>query len=323
MQEHPYRLFKLLGLRSDPVPADMGPPCLFDEVAHTFFSKYPMGEGCVPSVEALAFLESLARAIEVDVATIEAKHASTRRIAHLRGTQTWVPSLETVNTEWVCRQVSINEQLSASHHYRRQPQGSSKRKTKKTHGKQKGARGGGGGARRAFFHERHQGKKMTAASIVEMNKAWEALTAEEQQKYRDIGRDATLAWRQGFKSFADEPARKMFPSEVTNSDLVEQAPADIEGNYIRSDGVIVGVPLSPEGAVAETLVPYRSRNFAADIKKIRSHVYKAAARVRQASQDRHTHSIAEPNQDVSVCDLCVVVFQFNISINFKLQSRLF
>lgn len=289
MDNHPYRLFKLLEIRSDPVPPDMGPACLFDEVAHTFFATYPATEEGELSAEAFAFLESSARAIDVDLATIEAKHASTRRIAQLRGTQTWVPSLETVNTEWVCRQVSINEQSAASEHYRQQKDGKTKKK-RKTPGKQKGAKGGGGGGCRAFFHEKHQGRKMTAASIKEMHAAYDALPPEEKQRYKEIGRNATLAWRQGYKSFADAPARKMFPSEFQEQtlslvDAVEPIPIDIQGNYVRSDGVIVGMPVD-EGRVAETLIPYRSRNFAADIKKIRSHVYKMASRARQASQDR-------------------------------------
>lgn len=284
MDNHPYKLFKLLEKREGPLPPDMGPPCMFDEVAHTFFSRY-QNDADELSQEGHAFLESMARCIDVDIAAIEAKHASTRRIATLRGTQTWVPSLDTVNTEWVCRQVSINEQSMSAKPYRQQQ--TEKKKTRKTPGKQKGARGGGGGGCRAFFHEMHKGRKMTAASILELQKQYAALSPSDKQKYEEIGKAATLSWRHGFKAFADEPARKMFPEEHSGclSLCNDAVPADAQGHFIRSDGVIVGVAPEAE-TLAETLVPYRSIDFARDIKKIRSRIYKMAAQARKAFQEK-------------------------------------
>ena len=272
MDGHPYRLFKIL--EPGVIPPDMGPPCLYDELAHTFFSAYSDDQN---SMEARAFLESLARAIDVDLATIEAKHASTRRTGNLRGTQTWVPSLETVNCEWVCRQIAITEQTDTPELYRCKKQDQhGRKKTKKTPGKQAGARGGGGGGCRAFFHIFHKGRKMTAASIRELVEQYNNLPAHEKQKYEEIGRAGTMSWRHGNKSFADAPDRKMFPSEP------ELVPADVTDNYIRSDGIVVGLDPS---SFADTLIPFRSRDFDSDIKKIRSRVMKEAANARKALED--------------------------------------
>lgn len=277
VNRHPFVLFKLL-LDQEPLVPDMGPPCLYDEVADTFFRVFP-NQQSQRSHEAIAFLTSMARAVDVDLATIEAKHASTRRITHLRSTQTWVPSLESVNSEWVIRQVAINEQFGTPEKYRCKPhfQNQKSKKTRKTHGKQKGARGGGGGGCRAFFHIHHQGRKMTASSIRELLERYNALPQDEKERYEQIGQAGTLAWRQGYKSFADEAPRKMFPSESS-----ELTPGDEHEHFVRSDGVIVGANFDP----AETLVPYRSRDFEADIKKIRSSVYKAAARARKELEER-------------------------------------
>ncbi len=277
MLQHPYKLFALL---VDPLQIPdtdfMGPVCMFDELTSNFFKKFPERSRPI-SDDARAFLQCVAAAIDVDIATIEAKHASTRRISQLKGTQTWVPTLQAVNAEWISRQVSIQEynfsglSCRASMHKKER-----KKRQKRTPGKQHGAKGGGGGACRAFFHVHHQGRKMTASSIRETMAAFKSLLPEQRAYYEDLGKSGTLAWRSGNKAFADSAPRTMFP----DAPLVLTAGE----NYVRdSDGVLVGAPVEP---TMETLVPCRARDFASDIKKIRSKIYKAAHSAKMDFQAR-------------------------------------
>lgn len=273
MAGHPYRLFSLLADPSQLPDSDsMGPDCLFDELTATFFRLFPDRSNPI-SPDAEAYLRALAMSIDVDIATLEAKHASTRRICQLRGTQTWAPSLETVSAEWVARQISINEQNAGSYG----PKKEETQKKKRKPGKNEGAKGGGGGACRAYFHVHHQGRKMTAKSIKETLEAFRSLGPEQKAHYEDLGRAGTLAWRQGHKAFPDVGPRRLLPDG-------EKFGGDKE-HFVRQDGVIVGAPAEP---LPETLIPYRSRDFSSDIKKIRSKIYKAAVATRKLFQDpRH------------------------------------
>ena len=100
----PYQLFRTL-CHGDPAQYRPGPPCLEDELSSEFYKLFP--EWC-PRAEAC--LRALALAIHVDVAAIESKHASARRLLTVKNVQSWVATLETLSAEWTHRQIQSRAQ---------------------------------------------------------------------------------------------------------------------------------------------------------------------------------------------------------------------
>ena len=93
---YPIKLFRALDQHFDFLT---DPACLLDPLSKAF------REVCqgVTVAEFQSLLASVASEFTLDIAAIEAKHASTRRILHTRHVQVKVPTLEDVSAGWVLR----------------------------------------------------------------------------------------------------------------------------------------------------------------------------------------------------------------------------
>lgn len=95
----PYRLFLLL---EDPEVADVlqgAKPCELDSFSAGFLDRYrDKGLG---STEALATLEVVARNLKLDIADLEARHASLRRFLK-SAPMAKIPSLKLLSASWAC-----------------------------------------------------------------------------------------------------------------------------------------------------------------------------------------------------------------------------
>ena len=202
-----------------------GPKCLEDELAQEFYAQHPEWN---PVAEAC--LETLARSIQMDVAAIESKHASSRRIALYRSTQNWTTQLESLSAEWTMSQIRIAS-LQGPADPEEEPQqdgeqadGPEAKRRRTGPGKQAGARGGGGGAWRAFLHEFFAGRgRMTGSEIRRAASVYRDLPQAEHVRLLERGRQALMAWREGFASFgARRRTRQLqLPAEVADDFQVD------------------------------------------------------------------------------------------------------
>ena len=93
---YPVKMFGKLSGQQDLL---QDPPCLLDQLSHHIKSLSDR----VSEAELLEVLTVLAADFTMDISQIEAKHASTRRILHMKTVQVALPNLEDVSASWVCR----------------------------------------------------------------------------------------------------------------------------------------------------------------------------------------------------------------------------
>ena len=105
---YPFKLFSAL-VEDVPFAAVLADrPCLYDELTQQFMKQFSPLDNEHSKRQALDALETLAACIEVDIASVECKHASIRRTTHQCSLQTWLATLEDVNADWISRQLSLN-----------------------------------------------------------------------------------------------------------------------------------------------------------------------------------------------------------------------
>ena len=98
---------QLFGCLDNNYSVATAPPCVLDPLAKAILQKYP-DEQALQSADCRAALQCLASRFAMDIAALEARHASTRRLTVVRGVQTKKPSLETLSAEWICRSNALN-----------------------------------------------------------------------------------------------------------------------------------------------------------------------------------------------------------------------
>jgi hypothetical protein len=207
----PYKLWA--ALRCDGLEVSEADECLKDELATWFTDTYSMSESLADD-EPQSMLHSLGSVSEVDIASIESRHAAIRRILTSKSIQTWVASLETLSAENVVRSSSIRRhefqsaRLGFSGAHRQQQkvrQSNSDRKNPKRRKATVKSKGGGGG-QRAFFHVKCQGLdkdvwKSRKALFRRLNAEYRGLTAEELAYYAELGQAAACSHSIGSRSF--------------------------------------------------------------------------------------------------------------------------
>ena len=190
----PYKLFKVLvGDRDVLHPPD----CLLDEFADAFLKHYPPStcdyqEGSTEMV----LLEMLADVLMTDIAQIETRHASLRRLTARMSIQTWVADWEQLVTEWLLRQLEGSRALKQSTTTESTDVAGSEHKEKPSKTVRRP-----GGAMRAFLHVNYRGAMGSRQRWREAAVAYKALSEEEKQHYRDLGAKATEAGQAGFPAF--------------------------------------------------------------------------------------------------------------------------
>lgn len=246
---YPYKLFALFQASPQLIHSfDPGPKCLWDELAIEFFAHYDCPEKW-GSHECQSVLQSMALAIELDIASIECKHGSTRRVTHIKSTQTWTASLDSVSAMFVSRQAALQQQSDKT---------TMKPRTKPKPGsqlKQEKRLGGGGGTYRAFLHVHHRGTKFTKESIAAAKDKFNKLSPDELLFFQDLGARGTFAHKSGFSSFGTEDRRRqqrLFRQQQFEESDTAVGPAD---------------PLS-----TISLLPIATRDLTTDLQIIRQHL---------------------------------------------------
>lgn len=201
-QSFPVRLFSLLdGVDHGCLLEEC--PAIGDDLAQAFYKKYTspvlrQGE------EAHAVLIALASAFTLGIAEIEARHATTRRVATVKGTQTHVPCLADVSAEWVCRRNSSMKQSAALF-----PESCKKAEATGEADTSEAAPESSQDRRvatawHAFLNEKLCGQRLKDVAL-DLSAEYHALTNEEWEKYAQMGRLAQLSAARGFNAFKREP----------------------------------------------------------------------------------------------------------------------
>ncbi len=153
------------------------------------------------SEEALAVVECIASLCSVDIAGIEARHATNREISHMYG-KGWLPSLQTLSARFISHTVSgltsLFKTLGIKQTQKKKrdiPSDKSKPPPKKKRG---------GGAWRAFVHFHCQGNRFSGERISELAEQYHNLSQEEFDFFADVGEKAVEAHREGFLPFAKD-----------------------------------------------------------------------------------------------------------------------
>lgn len=176
----PWQLFILLEDTSKADAIYRLPRCLHDTLAQTFFAKYSSPQQGV-SREALAFLELIASATDVDISSVEASHSSTREYAMARS-RGHTPTLAQVSAQTVFRFVRKhydNEHADGNggdgDDGDTQPKQKPRRKNQNI------------GAWNAFLSQRLNGRPISKELIGELRRDYAALSHDEFQEFRELG----------------------------------------------------------------------------------------------------------------------------------------
>lgn len=189
---YPVRLFTLLD-GDDDSECVSDCPDLLDELAAAFFKKYPTHEDRI-GVEAQIVLTAICSSFTLGIAEIEARHASTRRLAHIKGCQTHVPSLIDVGASWALRRHAAMQRSASLFH-------DSKSKTGEQSVKEERVPDGrSGGTWRAFVNANLNGRTFKEAST-QLSAAYKALDPEDLAHYQSIGDLAKVSRKRGFSAF--------------------------------------------------------------------------------------------------------------------------
>ena len=137
-------------------------------------------------------LHCCASQLDFDIATIETRHASVRRVSTMKSVQTWAMALEDLGAEFVTRQQcilrgSFSGPITVKHERRKK-----KHKARKSRG----------GPWRAFLHQKLEGKKFAGQVATEMLAAYKDLKragGPERQQIKELGLLMTEAGRRGVK----------------------------------------------------------------------------------------------------------------------------
>lgn len=201
----PYALF--LSLWGILTPVQGLSPCELDELSKFFIERFP-GEDLL-SDEAQKMLSMAASLIDVDIAGIEVRHASLRRVNMMKSTQTWNMTLQDLSADYVARQMVILRETISKLSGQQPPttkrrQGRPKKVVSyKNPKKRKRVTGASlGGPWRAFLHENYHRTYLTKSQVKEAALKYRQMKqqrGEEWEHYKNLGHLATMAGREGKK----------------------------------------------------------------------------------------------------------------------------
>ena len=208
----PYKLFKCLNKDGSSLHSILeSPPCLHDDITRKFVEMFNSAEQFhtdTHSEDLFAQLLVLADLSMVDIAGIESRHASVRRVLEGSSVHSWRANLAKLSSDFVIRQ--SNNRRSMFHrrlfNLQRAKKKRGPRRRKQFKNPDRKHRGGGGGAHRAFFREQlleHGSQRTTNAQTLfkEINEKYRNLSPEQLQYYKELGELGTLSYRSGHLAF--------------------------------------------------------------------------------------------------------------------------
>ena len=191
------------------------PPCLLDQVSHKIRSLATQ----VSKDELSTVVIVLANDFTMDISQIEAKHASTRRILHMRTVQVSLPSLEDVSASWVCRNNVLDreDRMPCSKHDDR----THGTKPERTEGNQSGRQTSSWDI---FVHEYFTGQKGQKWAKSDMKKCSEQfalLDENEQERLRKEAVEANLRRAFGHRALPNTTSDRSVSDEVQIMPFIE------------------------------------------------------------------------------------------------------
>lgn len=209
---YPIKMFGVLNGRTELLT---DPPCLLDQVGHKIRSLASQ----VSKDELLTVVTVLANDFTMDISQIEAKHASTRRILHMRTVQVSLPSLEDVSASWVCRNNVLDreDRMPCSRH------------DDPTHGTkpertERNQRGRQTSSWDIFVHEYFTGQKGQKWAKSDMKKCSEQfalLDENEKERLRKEAVEANLRRELGHRALPSTTSDRSVSDEVQIMPFIE------------------------------------------------------------------------------------------------------
>lgn len=214
-----------------------------DTYTSNFVQKYHTVQ-LLLSVSAKNELRLIALLADVDIAKIESRHASVRRLCHTRSTQTHAISFCDMSAEWLCQQQRVARKQSwfmqgdaarsseagaeqwfgavgaarVQEDARASDEGQAAGPSRRRRGRRRKERpGNSGGPWRAFCHVMLRRRAAEGRpSLKELGRLYRALTPEEKNHYRELGHIARLAAKVGGSAFGitDADARAQVAREA-------------------------------------------------------------------------------------------------------------
>ena len=205
-ESYPVKLFKMLRGSGEQLLQDR--QCLWDELATMVFRSYPTISE-INSPECQSVLQALAQMFSTNIAQIEARHASTRRILHVSGVQSKTPCLDWVSATWVARRNKLSRSFVERSRHGTAPSGQNVHRHPSGPAPAK-SNTKPGGPWRAFLHVHCAGRKFDKVMIQQLKNQYLNLTQQQKQRFVELGRLATVAGRLGHKPFglSNEEAEK-------------------------------------------------------------------------------------------------------------------
>ena len=220
---------------------DSMPPCTHDPFVHQFVKRYPSRD-LLLSQQALHELHGIALLADVDISTIECRHAAIRHLLVTSSRGSWDEAFQLLSADFLCRQMAAQlAELAESTGVllqEREKHGVQSLKARRS--KEKSMRGiakkrrGGGGAQRAFFRARlkaasPQLRANRTKLFKDISREFANLTQREKQEYEDFGAFGALSHRAGAAGFgsydAVQPRSATLADDaivLTTTDLVQQ-----------------------------------------------------------------------------------------------------
>lgn len=168
--------------------------CMWCPLTKLLASTYST-EQELSGVEAQSILRCVASIFELDIADLESRHATTRRVTAIHSIQTHSPDLALLNADWVCRNNVIDRASSRVKSTCSTKEGAKER----PQDKEKSYRAN---AWNAFMSDRCTQKIAKGEDMAKLKREYRLLSQEEKQFYQSMAEVAKCAAERGMKPYA-------------------------------------------------------------------------------------------------------------------------
>ena len=259
------------------------PPCMRDAFVQHLVDTFPSIES-LSSQESRALVHCALDMLEMDVASIECRHAAVRHLLDQKSAS-WDAVLQAVSADFLLRQTTLQNkeylnQLAGTKLFAdvqkyplQNPELQSRRKKKQ----QPTVVNRGGGPQRAYFHHRMRelsnGRRLLPGALgrlySRLHAEYKALSAEERAYYVQLGKAAVISGRAGQKRFinkarpsANRPVLDVV-SHTAGTELVSQADAVVRES--KQQAQVVSQKASKEAEEAQALVRQTRQSLMASV----------------------------------------------------------
>ena len=193
------------------------------------------------SEEALATVEALASLLSVDIASVEAKHASNREISHMYG-KGWLPSLQSLSARFISHTVSglanLSKRLGLRERKGRQSKQDEAGNVEAIAKIEKKQLKRGGGAWRAYVHHCLKGQRLTAAGVSQLAESYKNLPPSQKAIFQEAGEKATQAHRAGLQPFQSARWQPQKSPLLTANEMLQVGDVTASGAIVAASDAL-------------------------------------------------------------------------------------